>query len=86
MVSWKDEANCARDNDPAWLGDKVTLSIAKKCWPCPVRPDCLFEALRREAASDPGVWGGLSPSERRHVRQDKTRLNEYWAELREAAA
>jgi WhiB family redox-sensing transcriptional regulator len=44
------------------------------CWgtgendpPCPVRMDCLLDALGKE---DPhGIWGGLSHRERRHLKR-----------------
>jgi hypothetical protein len=35
------------------------------CKVCPVRDDCLNYALKWE---DHGIWGGLSPAERRKIR------------------
>lgn len=84
-VSWRDDAACAGDNDPRWLGSTITVSMAKLCWPCPVRTDCLFEALSLETKCDPGVWGGTTEYQRYTIRKDRTALSRYWAELREAA-
>ena len=86
MVSWREDANCRDDTDPRWLGKDVTVAIARLCWPCPVRHDCLFEALQREESSDPGVWGGTNEYDRRAIRKDKNNLRIVWAELEEAAS
>jgi hypothetical protein len=86
VSSWKDEAACSNDMDERWLGSDITVSMARLCWACPVRADCLFEALRREEASDPGIWGGTNEYDRRAIRKDRNRLREVWAELEEAAA
>lgn len=86
VSGWRDEAACAKDDDMRWLGNVVTVSMARICWNCPVRPDCLFEALRREESADPGIWGGTNEYDRRVIRKDATRLKDFWAELEEAAA
>ena len=86
VSSWKDEAACLNDMDERWLGSTVTVSMARLCWSCPVRADCLFEALRREETSDPGVWGGTTEYDRRAIRKDSNALRAIWAELEEAAA
>lgn len=40
------------------------------CTECPVRPDCLAFALAT-GASD-GIWGGLTPGERRRLARHRT--------------
>ena len=86
VTHWRAEASCRADNDPRWLGSEVTVSMARICWNCPVRPDCLFEALRREECADPGIWGGTNEYERRAIRKNRNVLRQVWDELREAAA
>lgn len=84
-MNWRDDAACHADNDPKWLGNTLTMSIARTCWPCPVRVDCLFEALSMEPKCDPGIWGGTTEYQRHNIRKDRTALGKYWAELKEAA-
>ena len=86
VSSWRDDAACRNDEHPRWLGSVVTVTMARVCWSCPVRTDCLFEALRREECSDPGVWGGTTEYDRRAIRKDSNALKLIWAELEEAAA
>ena len=86
VSGWRLEAACAKDGDMRWLGSVVTVSMARVCWSCPVRPDCLFEALRREECADPGIWGGTNEYERRAIRKNRNVLRQVWDELREAAA
>lgn len=80
-MSWKDEAACRGDDPKRWLGSDITLSMARLCWDCPVRPECLFEALQREDKCDPGIWGGTTELERRRIRQDRSVLRKVWVEL-----
>jgi len=47
--------------------DTAGIQIAKQfCAPCPVREECLAEALR--LGERWGVWGGLTPAERAAMR------------------
>lgn len=49
-----------------------TEELAKQvCDHCPVRTDCLAEALND--GLDDGIWGGLTAEERRALRRAKTR-------------
>lgn len=77
---WSDSAICTR-TDPAiffpeedtgsgWPEQRFSLSWPAKlvCADCPVKRDCLLEALGRR---DPyGVWGGLDWIERRALGPD----------------
>jgi len=63
---WAGEALCAQIGGDLWFGGKgESYEPAKRiCAACPVRPECLEYAL---AAGEwrHGVWGGMSPRERR---------------------
>jgi WhiB family redox-sensing transcriptional regulator len=69
-VTWRDRAAC-KDMETdlffAEQGENHKVKAAKAvCAGCPVVHDCLHEALK---ISDlPGVWGGLSFSQRRSLR------------------
>jgi len=86
VAHWRDDAACRSDQDARWLGSQVTVSMARVCWSCPVRADCLFEALAREECSDPGIWGGTTEHQRRAIRKNRNVLRTIWDDLREAAA
>ena len=85
-MTWRDDAACHGRDDLDWLGSHVTVSMARLCWDCPVRPECLFEALQREDKCDPGIWGGTNEYERRAIRKNRNVLRQVWNELKEAAA
>lgn len=63
-ADWRTGAACTDDPDrqfPGW--DALKIAAAKAvCARCPVRAQCLREALDREETD--GVWGGLTPVER----------------------
>ncbi|OZM69903.1 hypothetical protein CFN78_28175 [Amycolatopsis antarctica] len=46
---------------------ELTLRAKRVCQGCPVRTDCLPEAL--DNGYDHGVWGGLDERERRELRR-----------------
>lgn len=73
---WADRALCKDSGHPdAWFpekagpGDIVSTTFAKAiCRRCPVRNPCLQYALRHESGVYRwGVYGGLSPEERRKL-------------------
>lgn len=53
------------------------------CRPCPVRAQCLAEALDRRIEF--GVWGGMTERERRALLRRRTDVSS-WAELLAGAA
>ncbi|MDO4243511.1 MAG: WhiB family transcriptional regulator [Actinomyces sp.] len=63
---WVESANCA-SADPEVMfcpADAQVLRAARAvCAACPVRRECLEHAL--STAEPDGVWGGLTPGERR---------------------
>lgn len=65
-MNWEERALCRNDNDAAdWFaaaGDHEARARALRvCQACPVRRDCLEEAIRLRF---PGIWGGTSEAER----------------------
>lgn len=70
--TWRDEAACARfdpeDFDPK--NSHVARQAQAVCATCPVRRECLIEALAEEATTQFGPWlirGGLTPKTRRDL-------------------
>lgn len=61
-------------------GVQLTIEAKRICNGCPVRTECLEYAL--EAEIDHGLWGGMTPSDRRYRRNEllqtlkKRRANE----------
>ena len=62
---WQDRAACkGRNLDmfPRWHKDISYISIARKiCSACPVKPECLDNALTYPITDMHGVWAGLTP-------------------------
>jgi len=72
--AWVRAAAC-RDTDPEdWFplqGERnVPRWLRDLCGGCPVRRDCLEEALDHH---DTGIWGGLNPQQRNRLRRGRTR-------------
>ncbi|HEU5475673.1 MAG TPA: WhiB family transcriptional regulator [Actinophytocola sp.] len=68
-MNWREDAAC-RDmgSERFYHTRNVGVTAAKRiCQPCPVRADCLAEALARPEYY--GVWGGTSANERRKIRR-----------------
>ena len=75
-MSWKDDAVClehvmVKKLDDYWTKDIIgppgeTVAKAKElCWTCPVRNQCLEEALINEEPL--WIYGGFTPRERRSL-------------------
>lgn len=66
-TEWMTGGLCAQTDPEAFFPDDgVTAGPAKRvCMACPVRTECLAYALAEGLHH--GVWGGLSPKERRAV-------------------
>lgn len=69
-LAWMDDAACAHIGTEQWFPAKGAPSRpAKKiCAACPVREQCLAYALENNIHD--GIYGGLSPVERRRLRKD----------------
>ena len=64
--AWRMRGACADDDSEAWFSEADTLKSRRAirvCGSCPVRQRCLAAALVFD--EEFGVWGGLTPSERR---------------------
>jgi len=64
--SWRDEAACIGHDTGLFFGSANAGKAQAICERCPVRAECLYEQLQREANdSRYGVFGGLTAAERR---------------------
>jgi len=70
MSDWRQDALCAQiDTDMFFPGKGESTADAKRaCMTCPVRTQCLEDALANNERY--GVWGGKSERERRRLEQD----------------
>jgi WhiB family transcriptional regulator, redox-sensing transcriptional regulator len=68
MSGWQSHALCAQVDPDAWFPEEGARSDAIKrvCQRCPVRAECLADALARHDTN--GIWGGLSYTERLALR------------------
>jgi hypothetical protein len=75
-VTWQERSACLQADPELFTGDHLTqhqVTQAKAfCTRCPVRIECLDFALTQQRSTDlGGIYGGLSPSERRAHRRHK---------------
>ena len=61
--SWVEQARCRGAEDDLFPEGKQQKRAAAICMGCPVRQDCLIEAL--DSRLEWGIWGGLTERERR---------------------
>jgi WhiB family redox-sensing transcriptional regulator len=71
-VDWRQSAACRGSDPELWFSPLPAHreQAAGICAPCPVRSDCLSEALRFEATSGGGsfgLWGGRTEQDRRRT-------------------
>jgi WhiB family redox-sensing transcriptional regulator len=68
---WVRSAECAKPGGPTMFPhdkDNIGIQVARDvCNRCPVRTQCLEEALNRKELF--GVWGGLTTDERQGLRR-----------------
>lgn len=91
---WADDALCAGLDCELWFPAEVSRRgrhrhgedrAAKQiCESCPVSHQCLQHALDHDESD--GVWGGLSPQERRELKQVRLRPMSEMAHGTEAGA
>jgi WhiB family redox-sensing transcriptional regulator len=67
MTNWRDEALCATTAPDAFFpeGNESAAMAKAICAQCPVKQQCLDYAV--ETRENDGVWGGLTPAERRKL-------------------
>lgn len=72
---WWRQAACQHHQDLDWFPGRGVSSEAQRaiCARCPVRTDCLEEALSVSHEADHGIWGGLTTDERRDLRARRNR-------------
>ena len=81
--SWGERASCRSWNPDALFVQGASQHAAKKvCHGCPVRTECLAEAL--DGRMEFGVWGGMTERERRAVLRRRPNVVS-WRGLLEAA-
>lgn len=77
--NWRVDAAC-KDSDPEIFFPVATAGqVAEKqmraakvvCWTCPVRAECLEDALA--SGQDYGIWGGVSETDRRLIAKKQGR-------------
>lgn len=85
-LPWQGRALCAQADPEAFFPENGwSAGVAKRvCRSCPVRADCLEHALRTDERH--GIWGGLSPGERRDLRAPERAAGRRVAAARKAAA
>lgn len=69
LGEWVELALCAQADPEVFFPEQGDSARVPKriCSRCPVAAECLLEALEAPP-STAGVWGGLTATERRHLR------------------
>lgn len=78
VKQWKGRAACIDRTEKDWDSEFVLPDLAAICGRCPVRAECLMEALDHKTDEDVGVWGGTSPSQRRAIRRGVLEPWDVW--------
>jgi WhiB family redox-sensing transcriptional regulator len=75
LTTWQDEALCAQTDPALWFPENrgdPGATAKQVCHGCPVRRECLADAMAREGDGDRyrrfGIWGGLTAAERAALR------------------
>lgn len=83
-TDWRTRGACrAQDPDRLFVRGAAQQDAKIVCVPCPVRVQCLAEALDRRIEF--GVWGGMTERERRALLRRRPDVHS-WASLLECAA
>ena len=77
-VEWMNRAACSGGRVDLWMqepGNRASEAI-RICRTCPVQTECLEYALATasQCFEGTGIWGGLTPKERRAIRKRRQRL------------
>lgn len=72
---WREHAKCAGRGD-LFFDDLYEQQAKAICADCPVREQCLEHALR--TPEQYGIWGGMTPQERRRVGMAFTTGRSRW--------
>lgn len=77
-MTWRNRAACHDDTvDPAWFDPFqgrgfLPIRAMRVCERCPVRDDCLEEAMGFPSCDDDGVWGGTTSRARHDIRSGRS--------------
>ena len=68
-LAWQDDALCAQVDSEAFFPDRggSTRDAKRVCAACDVAAQCLAYALANDERA--GIWGGLSPVQRRRMQK-----------------
>lgn len=78
--SWSARAMCAdAEPDTLFVKGAAQRDARRICFDCPVRRECLVEALNSKAEF--GVWGGLTERERRALLRRHPQVTDWAAWL-----
>lgn len=68
---WRNDAACVGADPDLFVPEgqgQISPEAMRYCRDCPVRNECLDEALTMTWADDEGIWGGTTVRNRHHVR------------------
>lgn len=74
-VPWTMRASCLGMADELFCEAKDQREARKVCRHCPVRLDCLVEALDNRI--EWGIWGGMTERERRSLLRSRTDVRSW---------
>ena len=75
--TWAARALCAgQEPDALFVQGAAQRQVRTRCFACPVRLECLADALQSEA--NYGVWGGLTERERRAMLRHYEDVTDWW--------
>ncbi|MDO5034865.1 MAG: WhiB family transcriptional regulator [Actinomycetaceae bacterium] len=81
--SWAAKALCAAESpDTLFVQGAAQRQVRSRCMACPVRLECLADALQSEANF--GVWGGLTERERRAMLRYYDHVEDWHAWIMES--
>ncbi len=82
--TWAAHALCAgQEPDALFVQGAAQRQVRTRCFACPVRLECLADALQSEA--NYGVWGGLTERERRAMLRHYESVTDWWEWLNESS-
>jgi hypothetical protein len=76
---WRKQAACYGMGGNAFDHDTWHRPALELCRTCPVKTECLGDALDRKQAADCGVWGFTSLAQRERIRQRHTTPQNVWS-------
>lgn len=79
VSEWTVHAKCRDTADALFPDGKDQKRVKTLCMGCPVRSQCLAEALDNRI--EWGVWGGMTERERRHLLRSRPDIDNWRAVL-----